>query len=74
MINIRKNIKVKQETPRGLNQTFYNPNKNKTMSRGEFVKEIEKGKYPAYHIMHTNKNGVTQKISRSNPDRSSGFL
>lgn len=59
-----KKIKVTSETESGLNQTFFDPVTNQTMTRGEFVREIKNGNYPDYHVM--KRNG--QNIPRSNPD------
>lgn len=61
-----KNVITTQESSTGRNQKFKDLNTNKTMSRIEFVKEIEKGNYPDYHTrkIHGLKTPV------SNPDGS----
>ncbi|MBA4406575.1 hypothetical protein C0389_04815 [bacterium] len=61
-----KRITVTQESDSGRNQQFQDNLKNKTMSRPEFVKEIEKGNYPNFHIRVINK----VKTPVSNPDNS----
>ena len=57
-------IKVTKESNTGLNQEFYDSTHGKTMTRTEFVKEIEKGKYPGYHVREVDG----KKIPASNPD------
>lgn len=61
-----KRISVTQESNTGRNQVFKDNLKNKTMSRSDFVKEIEKGNYPKYHIRIIN--GIKTPVS--NPDNS----
>ena len=63
-----KPIIVTKENPKGRNLQFQNKNTGKKMSRQEFVKAIESGRYPDYHIR--NINGV--KIPVSNPDGKEG--
>lgn len=62
-----KNIKVTKESPTGRNQRFQKPN-GKEISRREFVKEIEQGKHPDYHVRKINK----VKTPASNPDGRQG--
>lgn len=61
-----KRVIVIQESDSGRNQQFKDNLKNKTMSRSEFVKEIEKGNYQNYHVRVIN--GVKTPVS--NPDNS----
>lgn len=61
-----KRVVVIQESDSGRNQQFKDSLKNKTMSRSEFVKEIEKGNYQNYHVRVIN--GVKTPVS--NPDNS----
>jgi hypothetical protein len=61
-----KRVVVIQESDSGRNQQFKDNLKNKTMSRSEFVKEIEKGNYQNYHVRVIN--GVKTPVS--NPDNS----
>lgn len=63
-----KNVRTTDETPSGRNIKFVNTGTGETMSRAEFVRRIENGHYPDYHIR--NVNGV--KTPASNPDRRPG--
>ena len=62
----RKNIKVTNETPTGRNTRFRDPTTGNNMNRPKFVKEIENGNYPGYHVRVVN--GVKTPVS--NPDDS----
>ena len=59
-------VLVTEESPTGRNLQFKNENTGKNMSRSEFVKAIEKGCYPDYHIRNINHI----KTPVSNPDKS----
>lgn len=59
-------IKVTRESDSGRNQRFLDPNKGEEMTRPQFVKEIEKGNYPDYHVRDVR--GL--KTPCSNPNRS----
>lgn len=59
-------ITVTRESDSGRNERFRDSQTGKEMSRGEFVREIEKGKYPDYHVREIN--GVPTPAS--NPDKS----
>lgn len=61
-----KRIKVIQEDENGRNQIFHDNYTKENMTREEFVKKIENGEYPKYHIR--NINGVDTPVS--NPDKS----
>lgn len=63
-----KRIKVIDETESGRNQRFQDTRTGEQMSRGEFVRRIENGEYPKYHVREVN--GV--KTPCSNPDGSEG--
>ena len=63
-----KRVKVISESDSGRNQKFYDNYRRKTMFRGQFVKEIEQGKYPNYHIRNIN----SVKTPVSNPDNREG--
>lgn len=63
---MNKRITVTQESESGRNQQFKDNLKNNTMSRAEFVKKIEQGNYPKYHVRVIN--GVKTPVS--NPDNS----
>lgn len=54
------------ETETGRNTRFRDNQTGNTMSRAEFVRQIEAGNYPNYHVR--NVNGV--KTPASNPDTS----
>lgn len=61
----RKRITVTSETNSGRNETFHDNFNGKTMSRNQFVKEINNGNYKNYHVR--NINGVNTPVS--NPDK-----
>lgn len=66
---MKKPIQVTQENETGRNQKFSDPNKGgKSMTRPQFVKEIEKGNYPDYHVRKVE--GIKTPVS--NPNRSEG--
>ena len=60
-----KNVRVTRETESGLNTHFTKPGVGE-MTRGEFVRRIQQGKEPDYHV---RKIGG-RNIPASNPDRS----
>ena len=64
----RKRITVTRESDTGRNQKFRDNYTGKDMTRAQFVKNIEQGNYPNYHVR--NVNGVKTPVS--NPDDSSG--
>jgi len=59
-----KRITVTKESGSGRNLKFHDTKNHKNMTRGEFVKQIEKGSYPKYHIRKINNI----KTPVSNPD------
>jgi len=61
-----KRITVTQETDTGRNERFRDNNTGAEMTRNQFVREIERGNYPKYHIREID--GV--KTPASNPDKS----
>ena len=61
-----KRVKVIEETSSGRNEIFKDIGNNLTMTRAQFVKKIEDGKYPDYHIRKINNT----KTPVSNPDGS----
>jgi hypothetical protein len=64
----KKVVKVTQESASGRNMFFREPGKSKEMTRAEFVKGIEQGKYPGYHVRKIH--GVKTPVS--NPDKKTG--
>lgn len=62
----RKRISTISEDENGRNRKFRDNYNGKEMYRSEFVREIERGKYPNYHIRKIN--GVDTPVS--NPDNS----
>lgn len=64
-----KNVKVTKEKGTGLNTEFFDPSKNKTMTRGQFANAIERGEYPDYHIKHVKNGSESMRIPASNPDK-----
>ncbi len=61
-----KRVKVTIESDSGRNQRFHDNRNGQDMSRPEFVRQIEQGKYPNYHVREIN--GVKTPVS--NPDHS----
>ncbi|MBC2575197.1 DUF3892 domain-containing protein [Peptostreptococcus canis] len=61
-----KRISVTKESSTGRNTHFVDNNTGKTMTRNQFVKEINKGNYENFHVR--NINGVDTPVS--NPDKS----
>lgn len=62
----RKRITVTKESSSGRNQKFKDNYTGNDMNRPRFVKSIEQGNYPNYHVR--NINGVKTPVS--NPDSS----
>lgn len=63
-----KRITVINETDTGRNQEFRDNVTGRTMSRPDFVRRIEAGEYPNYHVRIID--GVSTPAS--NPDGSEG--
>ena len=61
-----KRIKVTSESDSGRNQVFKDTVTSQEMTRAQFVKQIEQGTYPNYHVREVN--GVKTPVS--NPDQS----
>jgi len=61
-----KRIKVTNETDSGRNQSFKDTVTGEEMTRTQFVKQIENGAYPNYHVREVN--GLKTPVS--NPDQS----
>lgn len=57
-------IKVTQESDSGRNERFRDTRTGNEMTRAQFVKKIEAGQYPNYHVRKINK----KKTPVSNPD------
>lgn len=62
----RKRVSVTKESDSGRNLQFHDNRGGGNMSRAEFVKKIEAGQYPKYHVRKIN--GVKTPVS--NPDKS----
>lgn len=62
----RKRVSVTRESPTGRNRGFRDNRTGQRMSRPEFVRKIEQGGYPNYHVRRVH--GVKTPVS--NPDRS----
>ena len=63
-----KTVRVTQEADSGRNQRFVDTRTDTEMTRAQFVRQIDNGKYPDYHVRDIN--GVATPVS--NPDRSEG--
>ena len=61
----RKRITVTSESSSGRNNTFKDNYNGNTMSRSQFVKQINTGNYNNYHVR--NINGIPTPVS--NPDK-----
>ena len=61
-----KRISVITESPSGRNEKFHDNTTGKNMTRESFVRAIEQGQYPKYHIREIN--GIKTPVS--NPDQS----
>lgn len=61
----RKRVTVTDESDSGRNQQFHDNYNGADMTRSQFVKEINQGNYPNYHVR--NINGVDTPVS--NPDK-----
>lgn len=61
-----KTVRTTRETETGRNTSFKDIKTNKEMTRAGFVKEINKGNYPDYHIRKINE--IDTPVS--NPDKS----
>jgi len=61
-----KRVTVTQESSTGRNQRFHDNRTGSNMTRGQFVRQIEQGNYPDYHVREVN--GVKTPVS--NPDGS----
>ena len=64
----RKRVSVTSESPSGRNTIFRDNYKKTNMTRSQFVKKIEGGNYPNYHVR--NIGGIKTPVS--NPDGKSG--
>ena len=62
----RKRVSVTQESETGRNERFHDNYTGEDMTRTQFVKKIEQGEYPKYHVRDVN--GVKTPVS--NPDDS----
>jgi hypothetical protein len=61
-----KTVRVTSESESGRNTNFADIKTGENMTRSQFVREIEKGGYPDYHIRKID--GI--KTPCSNPDKS----
>ncbi len=62
--NNRKAIEVDKKSETGRNVLFIDKKTHKKMTRPQFVRGIEREKYPSYHIRKIN--GIKTPVS--NPD------
>lgn len=63
-----KRVSVNSESPTGRNQTFHDNVTGRNMNAKQFVRSIELGNYPGYHVRVIN--GIPTPVS--NPDKSTG--
>ncbi len=64
----RKPIKVTKESSTGRNEQFVDASSGRTMTRARFVRQIEQGLCPGFHVREIN--GI--KTPASNPDGKTG--
>lgn len=64
----RPRVRVTRESETGRNQTFIDTTTGNTMTRAQFVREIQAGNYPNYHVRVID--GVKTPVS--NPDQKPG--
>ena len=64
----RKRVTVTSESESGRNQKFHDNRTGADMTRADFVRQIDAGNYPNYHVR--NINGVKTPVS--NPDGKEG--
>jgi len=62
----RKRVIVTRESPTGRNLDFHDNRTGRDMTRAGFVREIERGHYPDYHVRRVH--GVKTPVS--DPDSS----
>ena len=65
-IMARKRVSVTDESTSGRNQNFHDNYNGANMTRQQFVREINKGNYPKYHVRNVNRLDTPV----SNPDSS----
>ena len=65
---VSKRVTVTKESNTGRNKQFHDNLTGADMTRPQFVKEIEQGNYPNYHVRKIN--GVKTPVS--NPDETEG--
>jgi hypothetical protein len=61
-----KRVTVTRESDTGRNETFHDNVTGRDMTRAEFVRQIESGNYPNYHVREIND----VRTPVSNPDSS----
>ncbi len=61
----RKRVSVTGESKSGRNQTFHDNYNGSNMTRNQFVRQIEQGNYPNYHVRDIN--GVKTPVSNPDP-------
>lgn len=64
----RKQIDVTKESPTGRNEQFVDTSSGLTMTRAQFVRRIEQGLCPGFHVRDIN--GIKTPVS--NPDEKKG--
>ena len=60
----QKRIKVTEESDSGRNNRFHDNRTGENMTRTRFVKKINDGDYPEYHIRRIN--GINTPVSNPN--------
>ena len=68
----RSRFKVIKESSSGRNLKFRDNVTKKIMTRTEFVREIEKGKYKNYHVRVIN--GIKTPVSNPDPTSNKYYL
>lgn len=63
----RKRVTTTHESSSGRNTKFHDNYTGANMTRNQFVKKIESGEYPKYHVREIN--GVKTPVSNPDPSK-----
>lgn len=66
-----KRVKTTAESKSGRNTNFHDNFSGNDMTRAEFVKQINAGNYPNYHVREIN--GVKTPVSNPDPSRNNNL-
>lgn len=66
-----KRVKTTAESKSGRNTNFHDNFSGSDMTRAQFVKQINAGNYPNYHVREIN--GVKTPVSNPDPSRNNNL-